>query len=89
MSDLSRLKKAAKEQADLDDIIKAYRGLTGVVREIEELEGIVADAEDPELVEMARDDLQPLKERQAQIEKDLSILLLPKDPNDSRTLFSK
>ncbi len=87
MSDLSRLKKAAKEQADLDDIIKAYRGLTGVVREIEELEGIVADAEDPELVEMARDDLQPLKERQAQIEKDLSILLLPKDPNDSKNTF--
>lgn len=87
MSDLSRLKKASKEQADLDDIIKAYRGLTGVVREIEELEGIVSDAEDPELVEMARDDLQPLKERQAQIEKDLSILLLPKDPNDSKNTF--
>ena len=47
----------------------------------------MADAEDPELVEMARDDLQPLKERQAQIEKDLSILLLPKDPNDSKNTF--
>jgi peptide chain release factor 1 len=87
ISDPNRLKKAAKEQADLDDIIKAYRGLTGVVGEIEDLEGIIAAGEDPELVEMAREDLPSLKDRQAQIEKELSILLLPKDPNDSRNTF--
>ncbi|MGB6065884.1 MAG: peptide chain release factor 1 [Desulfomonilaceae bacterium] len=87
MADPNKLKKAAKEQAELDDIIKAYRGLTGVVREIEELEGIISAQEDPELVEMAREDLPALKERQAKIEKELSILLLPKDPNDSRNTF--
>ncbi len=87
ISDPNKLKKAAKEQADLDDIIKAYRGLTGVVREIEELEGIISAQEDPELVEMAREDLPALKERQAEIEKQLSVLLLPKDPNDSRNTF--
>jgi peptide chain release factor 1 len=87
ISDPTRLRKAAKEQADLDDIVKAYRGLTGVVGEIEDLEGIIAAGEDPELVEMAREDLPPLKDRQAQIEKELSVLLLPKDPNDSRNTF--
>jgi peptide chain release factor 1 len=87
ISDPNKLKKAAKEQAELDDIIKAYRGLTGVVREIEDLEGIIATEEDPELVEMAREDLPSLKERQAQIEKDISVLLLPKDPNDSKNTF--
>ena len=43
ISDPARLRKAAKEQSDLDDIVKAYRGLTGVVGEIEDLEGIIAD----------------------------------------------
>jgi peptide chain release factor 1 len=87
ISDPNRLRKAAKEQADLDDIMKAYRGLTGVVGEIGDLEGIIAAGEDPELVEMAREDLPRLKDRQAEIEKELGILLLPKDPNDSRNTF--
>jgi peptide chain release factor 1 len=87
ISDPNKLKKAAKEQAELDGIIKTYRGLTGVVREIEELEGIIATDEDSELVEMAREDLPSLKERQTQIEKDLSVLLLPKDPNDAKNTF--
>ena len=60
-----------------------------MVPEIEELEGIISAQEDPELVEMAREDLPALKERQAKIEKELSILLLPKDPNDSRNTFLK
>lgn len=87
VADQAKFKKFAKEQADLDDIIKAYRGLRDVVREIEELETIISAAEDEELVEMAREDLPMLKERQAAIEAELNILLIPKDPNDAKNTF--
>jgi peptide chain release factor 1 len=87
IADLDKLRKFAKEQADLDEIVKAYRNLSDILREIEDLEGIVADEADAELVELAREDLPQLKEKQAKIENDLQILLLPKDPNDDKNTF--
>ena len=84
LSDPEQLRKVGKERADLDDIMKAYRDLTDVLQEIEELEEIISDDEDAELVGIAREDLPDLKERQAELEKDLSLLLLPKDPRDDK-----
>lgn len=87
MADLGKLRKFAKEQADLDEIVKAYRNLSDVLREIEDLEAMVADAADAELVELAREDLPALREKQAKIENELQVLLLPKDPNDAKNTF--
>ncbi|HMK33473.1 MAG TPA: peptide chain release factor 1 [Desulfomonilaceae bacterium] len=87
LADQNKFRKIAKEQADLDDIIKAYRSLRDLVREVEDLEAIIASGDDEELVEMAREDLAPLQERQAGMERDLHILLLPKDPNDAKNTF--
>ena len=44
ISDPNKLRKVAKEQADLSDIIKVYRVLTGVMNEISELENIITDS---------------------------------------------
>ncbi len=87
VADLDRMKKVAKEQADLDQIIKVYRALGDTQREIEDLEEIIDQGEDPELVNMAREDLPALKERIASIETELNLLLLPKDPNDAKNTF--
>ncbi len=87
ISDPNKLKKVAKEQADLTDIIKVYRVLTGVMNEISELENIISDSTDTELVEMAREDLPALEERKTVLENELAMLLLPRDPNDSKNTF--
>ncbi len=87
VSDLVSLKKFSKEQSELSDIISAYKKLSGVIHEISELEKIVSDAEDPELVGMAREDLLSLAERQAQLEDEIKLLLVPKDPNDEKNIF--
>jgi peptide chain release factor 1 len=87
MADLSRLKKVAKEQADLDQVVRTYRHLNEVLGEIRDVEAIVQDSDDEELVELAREDLPALKERQANLEQELAILLLPKDPNDAKNTF--
>lgn len=87
VSDLDRMKKVAKEQAELDQIIRVYRALGDTQREMEDLEEIIDQGEDPELVNMARDDLPTVKDRLAELEKDLNLLLLPKDPNDAKNTF--
>jgi peptide chain release factor 1 len=87
VTDPDKLRKVAKEKSDLDDIMKAYDELTTVMKEIEELEEILSDADDRELVELAREDLPGLKERRTEIEHDLTMLLLPKDPNDDKNTF--
>jgi peptide chain release factor 1 len=87
MSDPNKLKKVAKEQADLTDIIKVYRVLTAVMSDISEMENIIADNSDAELVEMAREDLPALETKKTALENELTLLLLPRDPNDSKNTF--
>ena len=87
ISDPNKLKKVAKEQADLTDIIKVYRVLTAVMNEISEMENIIADNSDAELVEMAREDLPALETKKTALENELALLLLPRDPNDSKNTF--
>jgi peptide chain release factor 1 len=87
VSDLVSLKKFSKEQSQLSDIISAYKKLSGVIHEITELEKIISDGEDPELVGMAREDLLGLTERQAQLESEIKLLLVPRDPNDEKNIF--
>ncbi len=80
-------KEVFKEQAELHDIIIAYRLFAQTGQEIVELEEIIDGSDDSELVAMARDDLPPLKEKQADLERKLNLLLLPRDPNDSKNTF--
>lgn len=87
VSDPNKLKRVAKEQSELDEIVKTYRVFTEVDGEIGELENIIREEEDPELVDLAREDLPDLKEKRAALEKDLTLLLLPKDPNDAKNTF--
>ncbi|MFC1835858.1 peptide chain release factor 1 [Thermodesulfobacteriota bacterium] len=87
LSDPERLKKVAKEKAELDDVMKAYGDLRGVLKEIDDLESIIDGDEDPEMVELAREDLPDLKEKQAELQDAISILLIPKDPRDDKNTF--
>lgn len=87
VSDLDSLKKYSKEQADLSDIITAYKKLLSVIEQIGELETIILEGEDPELVAMAREDLTGLIESQASLDREIKLLLVPKDPNDEKNIF--
>ncbi len=87
IGDPLQLRKFSKEQSDLDEIIKAYRSLTSTLNQIRDLEEMIENESDAELVGLAREDLVALKERQLEIENNLNVLLLPKDPNDDKNVF--
>ncbi len=84
--DPSRFRRLAKERAELQPIVEKFREYKKVLRQIEEAKEILKEG-DKELRELAEEELKTLNSRKASLEKELKILLLPKDPNDSRNVI--
>ena len=81
--DPEKLKKLNREQKELAPVVeafRAYRRAEGDLRDAQEL------LSDPEMKEMAQEELESAKEAIAQLEEELKVLLLPRDPNDSRNV---
>ena len=79
-------KRVAKEHSQLQQILTVYERHKDLVRQIDENEELLSE-EDEELREMARAEIQNLKERLLETEKELTLLLLPKDPNDDKNIL--
>lgn len=75
--------KLSKEHAELKPVADGVRSLQEVLAEMEDLEEM---ASDPEMAAMAKDELQALKEKLPGLEKEVSILLLPKDKDDNASV---
>jgi peptide chain release factor 1 len=88
ISDPQKIKKIARERSSLEPIVKKYEDYNKVTKDIKESEEILADSQsDPELEELAEDELKKLQKRKEQIEEELKILLLPTDPNDEKNVL--
>lgn len=77
-------RKLSREHAELSPLVAAYRRYARVLVEIEENRELLDDAE---MKEMAEEELGRLSEERDQLDGELKILLLPKDPNDSRDVI--
>ena len=84
LSDINLTKKYSKEMAELEDIVSCYKKYKKVLNDIEEAKEMIKD---PELGEMAKEELRDLEEQKEQLDKDLEVLLIPKDPNDSKNVI--
>ncbi len=84
--DFKRYQVLAKEHAELAPLIKTYRRLKEVEREIDEASAMLEE-DDMELKELAKEELPKLKEERERLLKDLKLMLLPKDPRDSKSVF--
>jgi peptide chain release factor 1 len=80
--DFARL---AKERADLEPIVAAYRDWKKLVQEVEGHRSLLESA-DADVRELAKEELPALRQRVEAIEQRLRLLLLPKDPNDDRNV---
>src|SRR5215813_13259167 len=86
IGDSLKYQKTAKAHSDITEIVERYREYKDLQRGIEESKAIVADESDAELRAYAQEELTRLGERVAQVESDLKILLVPKDPNDEKNV---
>ncbi|MSM40428.1 MAG: peptide chain release factor 1 [Geobacter sp.] len=80
----AEFRKFSREHADIAPLVEAYRQHRRVLAEIEGNRELLAD---PDMREMAEEELAGLEQRREQLEGEIKLLLLPKDPNDSRNVI--
>ena len=84
LSDPKQYKKLAKERSDMEDVVAVAKRLRDVYKTIEDDEAVITANEDPELVSMARTEVDELLEKRGELEKRFKFMLVPKDPSDSK-----
>lgn len=84
MADMSKYAKLTKEYKDLEKIVAVYDEYNLVLQNISSSKEILDKEKDPDFREMAKAELDELKERKEELENELKQLLIPKDPNDSK-----
>lgn len=88
IADQANWQKLMKEHAHLEPILDKYNEYKKVLSDIEENEEIVRDKDmDPELKELAEEELKELKPQVEVLENELKLLLIPRDPNDDRNVI--
>ena len=83
-ADPELLRKLTREQKELEPLVTAYRAYRRAERDLADAQELLSD---PEMREMAQEELQQAKGDMDRLREELRILLLPKDPNDSRNVI--
>ncbi|MCI6729540.1 MAG: peptide chain release factor 1 [Clostridiales bacterium] len=86
-ADPARAAKLLKEKNDIEPIVETCRALRRAQKEQEEARELLTGEADPEMRELCQEQFQEAKEAQARLEQELTILLLPKDPNDDKNVI--
>jgi peptide chain release factor 1 len=83
-SDAQRLQEIGRERAEIEDVVSAYRELRDTEQAISETEILAAD---PEMAELATDELTALRAQEEVLNSRIRTLLVPKDPNDEKDVI--
>lgn len=84
--DREAFEKYSREHAELGKIVDTFRAYRQVLKELEESMELMRDS-DPEIKNLAKDEMESLNEKKEALEQDLKKLLLPKDPNDDKNVL--
>ena len=85
--DQRKFRKLMKEQADLAPIVDAYKQYKQAKQDVEDSLALPDEESDEEMKELAKEELADAKKRIEELEQELKILLLPKDPNDEKNVI--
>lgn len=84
ISSVKKMRELSKEQAMLKDAYNAYQELKKVIAGIKDAFDMLKD---PEMVDMAKEELAVLEAEKLRLETELELILLPKDPNDGKNVI--
>ncbi len=88
VSDQKEFQKVVREHSHLTKLNAIYTQYVQVQEDIVENTALLRDEdEDPELKELAKAELEELEEKEKQLDQDIKMILLPKDPNDAKNTF--
>lgn len=83
-SDIKKMTNLSKEQSSIEPIVNKAKEYIQVIEDIEENKMLLDDAE---LGELAKEELKELEPRKPEIEEEIKILMIPKDPNDDKNIY--
>jgi len=85
--DQNRYREAMKEYSHLNDIVVVHEEIQKLARQTEELKSIIAEEHDPEMKELAREELKTLETRNKDCEDRLKFMIIPRDPLDEKNII--
>lgn len=83
LSDIKKTREYSKEMSSIEDIVNCYKKYKKVLEGIEQAKEMLKD---PEIGEMAKEELKSLEEEKEVLDGELEILLIPKDPDDDKNV---
>lgn len=85
-SDINEFQKVMKEHSDLEPLVMKYREYTRLTEELEGAKELLYDKLDEDMHELVKEEVRELEEEIEKLNEELTILLLPKDPNDHKNV---
>src|SRR5688572_23359305 len=86
LNDSGKLQKVAKERSSLEKLVDTFRAYKKVLGDLKAVDEMLSSS-DPAEKEMGREELPSLKRQREDLEEQLKVLLLPKDPNDDKNVI--
>ena len=86
-SDPEQLQKLAQERASIEDVVSKYREYKATVRAQEETRAMLKEGLDGEMTTLVKQEIENLEAKQAKLQEELKLALLPKDENDERDII--
>ncbi len=84
MSDVKRFVKLNKDYRELEPIVNTFKKYKNIIGNIENAKEVLDTEKDPEFREMAKEELEELIPKKEKLEEEIRLLLIPKDPQDSK-----
>lgn len=85
--DQKKFRSLMKEQSDLLPLVEAYKAYKKAKQDVEDSIALLEEESDEEMRDLAKEELNDAKKRIEELEHEMKILLLPKDPNDDKNVF--
>lgn len=83
LSNINKTRELSKEMSEIEELVQCYKEYKKVLSNMEEATEMLKD---PELGEIAKEDLKNLQQEKDRLDKELEVLLIPKDPNDGKNV---
>jgi len=87
LADQNKLIELSKKRSELTEIVEAYKKYDKLIQNIEGNNEIIKTSDESELVELAEMEMEELQESKIKLEDKIKVLLIPKDPNDTKNVI--
>lgn len=87
MSDMDRYTRLSKEYKDLKPIVDITEIYSDLIGNIDTAKEMIKDSDDPDMREMAQEELSELEPKRIELEEEIKVLLVPKDPEDAKDVL--